>query len=190
MALADLLISTFTNSFNIVGIIIGKQLGRNGPLCNFIGAVCLLGCASSLLTMGVLAINRYINICANKYYKKVFTVSKTCILCFLCWVGALFLDFPNLFGWGNHSFDLKSASCVWNRLARLSNTIFFSTSIVFIPSTVILIFYIRIFYYIYNHESKSTANTTQTTKQNKHNEKSLKIAISLFVPFIVLVFCW
>jgi hypothetical protein len=189
LTIADLVISTFTNGLSIVGIVIGERLGRIGPLCNFIGAVCLLGCAASLLTMGVLAINRYVNICKNNLYKKIFSINKTYIVSFLCWIGALVLDLPNLLGWGNHTFDLKTASCVWNRTARFSHTIFFSTVAVFIPCTLILLCYMKVFHYIYKHRANSMARRSSNQGQNK-DDKAVKIAISLFVPFMVLVVCW
>lgn len=159
-------------------------------MCDFIGAICLVGCGTSLLTMGIIGLNRYFNVCNNKYYKKVFTLKNTYIVCLLCWIGGLLLDFPNLFGWGNHIYDLKTASCVWNRLARFSHTIFFSSMAVYIPCSLILICYIKIFHYIYKKRVNSMINNTNTTIDHTIDKKSLRIAISLFIPFIILTICW
>jgi hypothetical protein len=59
LALADLSISFFVNMFTLVGILVGKTFfEKNRSLCEFIGSSCLISCATSLLTMGYLAVNR------------------------------------------------------------------------------------------------------------------------------------
>ncbi len=59
LGLADLSISFFVNMFTLVGILVGKKFfTENRALCVFIGSSCLISCATSLLTMGYLAVNR------------------------------------------------------------------------------------------------------------------------------------
>jgi hypothetical protein len=59
LALADLSISFFVNMFTLIGILVGKKFfDQNKSLCEFIGSSCLISCATSLLTMGYLAVNR------------------------------------------------------------------------------------------------------------------------------------
>jgi hypothetical protein len=106
-------------------------------------------------------------------------------------VGGIILDLPILLGWGNHTFDLKTASCVWNRTYGFGHTIFFSTITVYIPCTLVLICYIKVFHYIYKHRANSMARRRSSNSQGQNkDDKAVKIAISLFVPFLILIVCW
>ena len=59
LAFADISISIFVHTFTDVGIILGRDyFEANSHFCKFLGAVCLITCAASLVTMCVLALNR------------------------------------------------------------------------------------------------------------------------------------
>jgi hypothetical protein len=152
-----------------------------------LGAVCLIGCACNLVSQLVLAINRYINICWNDYFKKIFTVKMAIVLCIFCWFVSLLIDSPNLLGWGNHVFDVKTANCMWNRLASLSNSLFFSIVAVFTPCLITLMCYVRI--YVYVIKSKSSAHSSSTNR-SRTDKKSIRIAKSLFSSFVLFLICW
>ena len=32
------------------------------------------------------------------------------------WVGAFFLDLPNMLGWGDHTYDMKTLACSYDRV--------------------------------------------------------------------------
>jgi hypothetical protein len=158
--------------------------------CQFLASICLIGCACNLISQFVLAINRYINICWDKHFKKIFTRRRAYILCVACWIASFFVDAPNIFGWGNHIYDRKTASCVWNRLASLSFTLFFSVGIITTPCIIICSCYIRIFVFVMNSKNKVTLNNSSTLAKMEKRKKSIKIAKSLFFSFILFVICW
>ena len=83
LALTDLVISSFVDSFSVVDIFLGKTyFDSSSSLCTFIGSVCLAGkqtlslqlkhvhyilfpilaCSASLLTMCALAVNRFVKL--------------------------------------------------------------------------------------------------------------------------------
>jgi hypothetical protein len=41
------------------------------------------------------------------------------------WVGASLLDLPNFLQWGDHTYDMKTMACSYDRLASYSYTVFF-----------------------------------------------------------------
>jgi hypothetical protein len=156
--------------------------------CDFLGAICLIGCACNLVSQLVLAINRYFNICWNKYFRKLFTIRVAITLCVFCWFASLLVDSPNLLGWGNHTFDVKTANCMWNRLASLSNSLFFSFVAVFTPCLITFSCYLRIFVFVM--KSKDRVNSATTQNSGKIDGKSLRIAKSLFSSFVLFLICW
>jgi hypothetical protein len=75
------------------------------------------------------------------------------------------------------------AHCMWNRLANHSYTIFFASVSIFIPCLLILIAYLRIFFYAH----KSRRNIKSNSDEISH---SVKIATSLFASFALFTMCW
>ena len=136
--------------------------------------------------MGLLAVNRYINICHNKYYAKWFTIRSTLFACVFTWCGALVFVLPNLLGWGNYTFDVETASCIWNRLDNYSYTLFLASIAVFLPSVCISFCYMRIFMFA----ASNVKNISAPNAGRKNMNKSLKIAQSLFASFISYSLMW
>jgi hypothetical protein len=127
---------------------------------------------------------RYMNICWASQYKK-FTKRNTYILCILCWVAGFLVDFPNIIGWGGHVFDVKTGSCIWDRLADFYNSLFFVLFSVTLPCICIVACYIKIFVYI----AKSSSYSSKQMKSKSVN-RSIKLLISLFVTFLLFAACW
>ncbi|CAF0992446.1 unnamed protein product [Brachionus calyciflorus] len=157
-------------------------------LCDFIGALCLIACVTSLINIGILALNRYFIICNNKWYKKIFSFKKTILYCLINWIIGILVDLPNLTGWGGHYYDSKTTSCIWNRLKSHSYSIFFPTSSILFPSVFILICYVRIFVFAKNSRKK-VMNLSKENKKKGFN-KSVKLAKGLFCSFMLFTACW
>ena len=147
---------------------------------------------------------RYINICHNSLYKKLFTKKLTLSYCLLAWILGFLNSLPNLTGsnkiilnlyesycfynkyffikgWGNYSYDKATLSCVWNRLASFSYNLFLSFVSVIIPCVVIFLFYVRIFYYSYKSGQRSNSSS---------DKKSIRLAKGLFASFMIYTLCW
>ena len=93
-----------------------------------------------------------------------------------------FNDLNNYKGWGGHYYDEKTLSCLWNRLASQSYSIFFPMSSIIVPCLAILYCYVRIF--IYSHRSKVRSHATNNINQ------SLRLAKGLFISFMLFFVCW
>lgn len=63
---------------------------------------------------------RYVKICHNHLYAKLFTRNRTLIYCAICWLIGCLIDIPNFTGWSRHAFDLDTLNCMWDRLASES----------------------------------------------------------------------
>ncbi|CAF0837503.1 unnamed protein product [Brachionus calyciflorus] len=191
LALADLVVSCFVDTFTLVGILQGKRFFDGRPiLCHFVGGICLVACETSLMNIGFLAINRYIHICHHTHYNRMFTAKKTIFYCAITWFIGISIDLPNLLGWGGHYYDLKTLNCVWNRLASFSYTLFFPLSSIVIPCVLIAVCYIRIF--MYSRTAKLKVAPSEKSGKSKSNDfkKSLKIAKGLFASFMLFTACW
>ena len=63
------------SGFSVLGIIYGSVWFADKPLlCEAVASICLTSCFCSLLSIGAVAFNRYIHICKNHLYNKIFTL--------------------------------------------------------------------------------------------------------------------
>ncbi len=197
LSFSDLLISLFVHTFTDIGILMGRDFYEERfGLCVVLASLCLIACGTSLVNMGILAVNRYINICHNRIYKDYFNLNRAISLCIFTWIAGTLVDLPNFLGWGGHFFDPKSANCMWNRLASSSYSIFFPTTAIFVPCVAIFFCYMRIFIFVYQAKSKTHAidNNSISSKSSSLNSRemtqSLRVAKSLFASFGLFTVCW
>ncbi|CAF0949684.1 unnamed protein product [Brachionus calyciflorus] len=183
-SIADLLISSFINSFNVIGVFAGEIFFLNRkPLCSIIGFLCLLLCGASLLSIASLAINRYIKICHDKIYNKIFTKKITYLICMIAWLGGIVLGVPNMSGWGGYGYDKKVLSCMTDRTQSQEFGFFYIFCYVSVPCLCILICYIKIFVYVRKYSGKVNMNGT-------NHKRNIQLAKSLFASFITYFICW
>jgi hypothetical protein len=144
---------------------------------------------------------RYINICHNSLYKKLFTTKLTLLYCLLAFILGFLNNLPNLTGsyqinlknfsliinvslkkgWGNYVYDSDAVICVWNRRASLSYNLFLIIFSIIIPCIAIFLFYVRIFYYSYKSGHRSNSSSAN---------KSVRLAKGLFASFMLYSLCW
>nr|ANO39016.1 GCR038 [Schmidtea mediterranea] len=173
---------------SIVGLLEGEVffIDKTG-LCKFIGSTCLTACICSLLTISSVGINRYIFIVKNNIYRKLFTRRSCYLLCVILWVISFLLNMPNFVGWGGHTFDRKTLSCIYDRMADPSFTLFFAGFIVSLPVIVTSFCYIRI-YLFWRKVSVKIAKMSKSSQSTQLN--SMKLARMLFLLFFIYVICW
>lgn len=161
-------------------------------LCETVASICLTSCFCSLLTIGTISVNRYINICHNPYYSRIFTRTYTIIMAVMLWVVSFALEMPNFVGWGDHVFDRKALGCVWDRTADLSYSIFFSCTAVGLPLFMISTCYVKIFMHVRDSKRKIAAMSKAVagSKLMKERNESIQLARSLFIIFVVFFVCW
>lgn len=118
----------------VVGAILGPDLQHASFwLCAMVASMCLTVCICTFLNMVFLTVNRYVFICHNKLYSKIYSRYTTLAMCIACWLLAVLAEAPNFFGWGGHFFDPKSHQCIWDRTADSSYTLFVALGLITTP---------------------------------------------------------
>ena len=97
-ALIIIIISSFNNKqiANFFYIIESNQLRTGLIVCKLLSTFCMLSCGASMITMGMLAINRYVCMFYNSLYSCCFSTNKTVLMCVFSWLIAFVLDFGNI----------------------------------------------------------------------------------------------
>ncbi|XP_069120182.1 melatonin receptor type 1A-like [Argopecten irradians] len=195
LAVADLIIVTIVEPFNILGVIDGPYFFvRNVWWCHTLSVVCVMSCSSSMMNLAAIAVNRYIMINKNHYYNQIFTKGKTLLLCVLVWFVAFLIELPNLAGWGGHTFDLKTLGCSFDRLISLSYTIFLSVMALWLPLMVIMFCYLKIYFYVKKSrlqmEKQMKTQTKKEKKKSKRQRDNVNLARTFFIVFLTFLICW
>ena len=110
-----------------------------------------------------------------------------CIRCFFFQIVSFLLEMPNFFGWGDHVYDPKTLTCIWDRTADYSYTIFFDVMGVAIPVSLIFVCYLRIWLFVRASKRKIKSHVE---KGSRDARDSMKLARTLFIIFVVFVGCW
>lgn len=157
-------------------------------LCQLIASLCTVSCVGSLMTIGLMSINRYMYICSHDKYTRIFTKRKSICMCVSVYFVGGFLVLLNAAGIGDHGYDRKSIECIWDRMATQSYTIVFSITLVWIPSIMITTCYLRIYLHVREHSKRmrihNQMGVSTTMRVNFH------LAKTLCIIFIVFITCW
>ena len=138
---------------------------------------------------------RYINICHHKLFIKVFSKRWTFVYCILTWCVGFLVDLPNILGWGRHSFDVATLSCLWDRRANHGYTLFFPLTTIVFPCCGILFCYYKIFMFVKESKKRvAQSNGSTDGSANKNNLKNknsqIEIAKGLFSAYALFTLCW
>lgn len=178
--------------FKIKGVAKGEQFFDDKMwMCDFVASMCLTACFCAFLSLTLLTLSRYIYLCHNQLYDKLFNRVTCIIMCVVCWVTAFLFEFPNFIGWGGHYFDQKNHQCIWDRTASLSYTMFVSIGLIGGPLVIMAICYFLIFQQIW--ETKRDIyklDSENPLRMRKAWNETVRSSKTLFCIFIVFVVCW
>jgi len=166
----------------------GEEFFASIPyLCQIIGSMCTISCVTSLCTIAMLSLNRYVHICHNHYYEKIYT-KKVCIgICMSLYSIGIFLVLLNTAGVGDHTFDRKSLECIWDRMATFPYTVLFSVILVWIPILIVGFSYLSLYMYVRKSHKRMS---TYSGRSGKNMQTSINLAKTIFIIYAVFSACW
>lgn len=160
-------------------------------LCEFVASMCLTACFCAFLSLTLLTLSRYVYLCHNQLYDKLFNRGSCIVMCVMCWATAFMFEFPNFIGWGGHYFDKKNHQCIWDRTASMSYTMFVSIGLIGGPLVLMAICYFLIFQQIW--ETKRDIyklDSDNPMRMRKAWNETVRSSKTLFCIFIVFVVFW
>ncbi|KAL4226622.1 Melanopsin [Mactra antiquata] len=190
LVISDSYVVCIAGPLSIVAKIEGEQFfDRNPGLCQTIASLCTISCVTSLMTISAMSMNRYVFICAHEYYERIFKKWQSIAICACFYLVGGTLVMLNFAGVGDHGFDRKSVECIWDRMATYPYTVVFSIVLVWIPSLVTGICYLKIYLFVRSHRRRVKAHQGSTA-QNSPFMKNIRLAKTLFVIYAVFITCW
>lgn len=184
---------SFTNSYGFFLFVSAKIEGEDffakiPWLCQTVASLCTISCVTSLMTIAAMSFNRYIFICVHDKYDRIFKRSTCVCICISFYFVGGVLVLLNVAEIGDHGFDRKSLECIWDRMATFPFTVVFSITLVWIPSIVTGLCYVKIYLYVRKHKKRMR-------KQNHVGSSILftrhfHLTRTLFIIYAVFVTCW
>ncbi|KAI8797401.1 melatonin receptor type 1A [Biomphalaria glabrata] len=192
LALADLCVSSIADPMCVIAVLKGEAWFNDKPfLCETVAIMCLTSCFCAFLSLTLASLNRYVFVCHNLLYNRIFTKRLCVLMCITAWVIAFFFEFPNLIGWGRHTFDKKSNQCIWDRTASFSYTLIVSVCLIGTPLLTMTMCYVLIFKKIYSTKANLyRMETDNPDLKKKIWSETVKSSRMLFIIFVVFVVLW
>ena len=187
LALADgVLLTCFIPTVNnMVTHAGGQGYGHTGCL---IHAVCTITSAiTSLLTMGLIAVSRYISIVKPQIKTRVLSWKVCAMISLYSWIHPIILLVPSFTGWGRIGWHpggwLCSFDWTYNYVYNFI-LLFFTQGIV---SIAMCFCYCKI-YMVYKRSKKRVAESSHVRRRPKREE--IRLTVQLIVVFAIYNICW
>ena len=180
LAVADLFIAAIIHPFTAVGIIGGREQlffqesGEITYLCEFLASFCIISCSASLFSIGAVAFNRYVYICHNRVYSKLYTHCTIPVMIIGIWIIGTMIDLPTYLQFGNHIFHARISTCFFNPLHPGYKVLFVVAN--FFPMALTVYCYIRIIALVYRRNQHLQKTIKQANQIGNHNTSAIKAA--------------
>ncbi|XP_065652489.1 alpha-1B adrenergic receptor-like [Hydra vulgaris] len=161
LATADLLFTVFGISA-IFYKDFQKTLSKQNSICVVIGFFTLLFLTTSIWTLVMISINRYLNVAKAHVIKTLYTRRKTVFIIAGVWIFSVFISAPPLIGWSE--FKSTSSFCTINGKKNISYTIFLGLFVYVIPMVFLASLYMRIFFLLNKFEKKKLRSNINSIK--------------------------
>lgn len=188
LALSDFLLPPCIGWQSTVVLVQGKwSLGWF--VCQFQGYSVASLTSVSILTMNVMAINRFLKVVKPKYYKLLFKHNRTKVIIVCIWaIGGL--GAPLLYVVTRNTFKFHSGKLLCFLNLEKTFTIIFGYTYVGTSIIIIIICYILIFKKIKHHQKLIKRLNNRPTNLGGPSIEDIKATQTLFVTMVGFLICW
>ncbi|KAK7093889.1 alpha-2B adrenergic receptor-like [Littorina saxatilis] len=123
LSLADLLVSVVSMPVTVVTIFLTRW-AFSEQMCTVIGFINMLTLVSSVMSLGLISINRYIKICCPQRYRRVYTNINIYLMTLGVWCLSAVLSSPPLLGWCVYDYLPRQSFCFCDWSTSVSYTFF------------------------------------------------------------------
>ena len=170
LAVADLLVSILVMPLSIITITLNHKWYFGKIICDLYISSDIMLCTASILNLCCISLDRYFAITRPLAYCRKRSSNLARKMIALVWVGSILITCPPVFGWNDENRSINN--CSLNTL--LSYRIFSSTGSFFLPCTVMIFVYLRIFKVINEREKylmKNSANFIKFSSSLQNYQK-------------------
>ena len=169
LAFADLLVSVLNMPITVVTIV--KQRWIFGDrACKLLGFTTMLSFVSSVMSLAMIAINRYFYVVRWKSYHSIFTPRRSVLFVGIVWLMCVLLSIPPLFGWAEYRYIPGKSYCFVSWSSDVYYMYFMLTICFFGPLSVVFVSYFNILKF--TREAKRRLNRHSKKKKSQEDTQT------------------
>ena len=169
LAAADIMVSVLSIPFTVVTVIAGRWLFGD-IACVALCFLTILSFIASVMSLGMIAINRYFYIVKWNTYKKTFSKKKSFLYAAAVWVVSISLASPPLFGWAEYRFIPGKSYCFVNWPSNVYFMYFMITVCFLGPLSVMAFSYYNILTFTKNLKRRIAVSRNYVAPTPQHHE--------------------
>ena len=209
LAFADLLVSVLNMPITVVTIVEQRWIFGDRA-CELLGFTTMLSFVSSVMSLAMIAINRYFYVVEWKSYPSIFTPRRSVLFAGSVWLLSLLLSIPPLFGWAEYRYIPGKSYCFVSWSSDVYYMYFMLTACFFGPLSVVFVSYFNILKFTReakrrlnrHNENKKYQEGTETAQGNdilvnqrkrtlfNMTQDEVKITNTLLIVVAVFLACW
>ncbi|XP_062566487.1 melatonin receptor type 1C-like [Saccostrea cucullata] len=186
LAVSDFLITAYLLPFNLF-FLLNKDAEIPSVLCDMNGVFTRLLFTSSVFSVTMIAMHRYIKICHYTFYPRIYTRKTVLVIIGGIWVIGLLFAMP--FIWIDHSliYDPTLQMCIYNRYASKPSSTAYFVICLYAPVTVTIVCYYKINAHVRKHKNNLSAwNSGFGHSRFRNDVRSTKMTFVVFVVYLAL----
>ncbi|XP_078346874.1 uncharacterized protein LOC144632146 [Oculina patagonica] len=169
LAAADIMVSVLSIPFTVVTVITGRWLFGD-TACVALGFFTMLSFIASVMSLGMIAINRYFYIVKWNTYKNNFSKKKALLYAATVWAVSISLASPPLFGWAEYRFIPGKSYCFVYWPSNVYFMYFMITVCFFGPLSVMAFSYYNILTFTKNLKKRLAVSRNNLTSPPQIHE--------------------
>ena len=191
LAVADIIFNMIIQpSVIFAAIDEGVFLIQHNALCVVLGSLALILGITSIISITMIAIERYLFICLNKYHHKIYNRYTIPLMIIGIWLYAVVVDLPNhsFIGWGQHAFAREIYACYNSYAKALESGFHWYMSVLgfAIPVSASVFSYIQIYRYV--RKTRKNISSRSATALKPVDRQILKYVAIIFITFFGMWF--
>ncbi|KAK3799764.1 hypothetical protein RRG08_025379 [Elysia crispata] len=143
LSMADLLVSVVSMPITVATIVSAGWIFSD-KMCTALGYINMLAFVSSVESLGVISINRYVKICHPSLFVDVYTTRSAVLMSLGVWLLSGIMSLPPLFGWATYSYLPLASICFCDWPKSPSYAFFMIACCFCVPCGIMMVCYIRI----------------------------------------------
>ena len=209
LAFADLLVSVLNMPVTVVTIVEQRWIFGDRA-CKLLGFTTMLSFVSSVMSLAMIAINRYFYVVRWKLYPSIFTARRSALFVGIVWLMCVLLSIPPLFGWAEYRYIPGKSYCFVSWSSDEYYMYFMLTICFFGPLSIVFVSYFNILKFtreakrrLNRHsEKKKAQEDTETARGNdiavnqrkrtrfNMSQDEVKITNTLLIIVAGFLACW
>ena len=186
LAVADLLVTSVVSPLTIIGILTNGSIFRTSRvLCEISVVLCTISCTTSINSITLVAINRYLCICHRRLYLKVFNRKTIAFILAWSWLGGCTSRIPTVM---DSYYETRSLHCSFDT-SRLFSGIVIATTIS-ISFIITACCYIKILLYFAKTKRALKRYSQNDTSQQPIPLTDVRLLRSVIIVMLVFILGW